>query len=1152
MIRKDIEALKLYYKNLAWYHRWFFPSKLSKVLLQPTSTPSHICRIFDQSTSWFSYILGGLRQFYYSNSYVTYIKYRVGTTSYWIEFLDLFEEEEVNGIQKCLDMLSPTSRCTVINILKLINDEQPLIYTEAKEYFTLLVRHKEPDMLLEALSHLKGTSLLTGDDRRANILALLACDDLALHIGGIPRVFKALSQTKLLTNNKAQNNFNAVMQGKLTHGGDLDQALLQPGNLCIFQGEEAQECFELIAKHEAPTDVTSILACLKNLGVNIKTFLPWFKQHQYRLLSESIISIFTLLNAPNLLQGHDANEMIFTILNHKDPSDLENILSLLAKNNLLNPATMHGSNFSLLVQHKYLNGLLRVLQAVDNKGLLTNENLYINYVAGCNNSIECRRILELLSKSDLLRPQNIEKIINHSNNSSTISLIMELTHIMFTSGLLTTKFAIYNFLAMANRDHTSFSEFRHNLLALNKAGLLASQQGQNNFNMLTQYINNNRRSPAILHCLYQNHLLSQANFEKAMQHKQIQKIYKILESFSSAGLLVDDTRQLIFDLIIEHTDSLYLLTQTMIGNYLSKNWSILTVAGIINKEIIPEDFDRIIFNYVDNIIFKKISRAAPNVKGISSVAQFILQNANNSDLRIIYNMIGHYPMEKVHNLFTTLYINMQTPAVASHIDWILNEILPARLLTEENISWLCDETLALPRSQSDLTIFHALYGLARRGILTQDRLNTFKVHRYREDYIWSVAILSKIDLLTKKNFDTIVNRNDLPSIRRMLNHFIWHRLERQHPTPYLAQTQFTAILTANNPSHYLLSEEASELIDRIPEYLFTQATWNEIFACCTTLNPRETLQAYIDGLLPQQEKDRGRYAATAHSVAESTTRLFNTYKDRISSAQLNTILDELSTWVHALPKTDKNDTAKRCMARIINIQIEQTGVNLQQLLALAWVAIHDDRRRTGTLEDAKQLLIDGLREIQRGYNLSERDADNLKPTNSIYHGDTFNKILEKLNGIIPDVELQFVTPTLATIKLPLIVHEEARRYLSYLARYNFPGFTTVIDQINITGIKVIWDNIKAKVTERLFDEFGCLYQNNNNDREFIQLAAAGSEVPLDDDIDFFQRQISQSESYRQYCTRVLRHSSCLFSPRNFPEICTMSHSYIDEHVAKIG
>ena len=232
----------------------------------------------------------------------------------------------------------------------------------------------------------------------------------------------------------------------------------------------------------------------------------------------------------------------------------------------------------------------------------------------------------------------------------------------------------------------------------------------------------------------------------------------------------------------------------------------------------------------------------------------------------------------------------------------------------------------------------------------------------------------------------------------------------------------------------------------------------------------------------------------------------------------------------------QNEAAKRCITRLTADDYTFTDpsseISIRQLLALSWEAIHDERRREGKLQDAMRRFIEGLYEIQREYNISatglDLGASNDSPACT---GGTFNKLIEKLVGIHPDAEIDFITPELAGLKLPLVIKEELSNYLANKANpataSELTQFTRLIEHIEHGGIDVIWDDIKDLVSERMFNEFGVLFENKQ-DPTFIDFIDAGRDIELKP-LPCFQKEISASTGYQQYCSAILYSNNRFFS-----------------------
>ena len=288
-------------------------------------------------------------------------------------------------------------------------------------------------------------------------------------------------------------------------------------------------------------------------------------------------------------------------------------------------------------------------------------------------------------------------------------------------------------------------------------------------------------------------------------------------------------------------------------------------------------------------------------------------------------------------------------------------------------------------------------------------------------------------------------------------------------------------------------------------------------------------------------------ASVHQSVSKSATQLAKRYKLCIDGAGLESVISKIKSYVKELSDdSQKNQAAKRCVLRITDpvytFTDHDSGVTTRQLLALTFVAINDNDNRVGSIEDARAQFVKGLYEIQRGYNLSQAGEDDGGQDLSICAAGTFNKLIEKLHGIHPDCQVRFITKTMASLKLPIVVREEAIRYLAPLANPStaerFREFTQLMSQVKEDGVAVILDKIKGNVADRMFDEFGSLYQNRA-DHLFTSLVDAGQYTELPD-LCIFLEQVQNSPGYHQYCSQMLRRSGMFSSPEK-------SAYYLIEH-----
>ena len=145
---------------------------------------------------------------------------------------------------------------------------------------------------------------------------------------------------------------------------------------------------------------------------------------------------------------------------------------------------------------------------------------------------------------------------------------------------------------------------------------------------------------------------------------------------------------------------------------------------------------------------------------------------------------------------------------------------------------------------------------------------------------------------------------------------------------------------------------------------------------------------------------------------------------------------EIKHFLTGLDDSINHVAARACIERITPYNYsftDSSSVSTRQLLALAWAAIHDSDKCTANLEDRKALFIEALYEIQRGYNIDEHNVDDGGEDKPICAAGTFNKLLEKLNGIHEDVHVYYITQSGASAKFPILAKEQALAYLQSLS-----------------------------------------------------------------------------------------------------------------------
>ena len=307
------------------------------------------------------------------------------------------------------------------------------------------------------------------------------------------------------------------------------------------------------------------------------------------------------------------------------------------------------------------------------------------------------------------------------------------------------------------------------------------------------------------------------------------------------------------------------------------------------------------------------------------------------------------------------------------------------------------------------------------------------------------------------------------------------------------QDNFTALL--NSPA---LTNTQPNIFERIPDHLINQNVFNNLLG----LANNNEIQFYVNRLLgannnPNFNNQQSTHTASVHkSASESASNLARRYPEVINNtAAMESEIKKLKDAIWALPENNENNAAKRCIEKITGHEYKFTDsaskVSLMQLLALAYVAVNDETSRSGALEDAINSLAKGLYEIQRGYNLNDQGIDQGGNDRPICTAGTFNKIIESLQGIHPDCHIQFITQEYAAIKLPIVTMGVAVAHLEEMSKTtNCDFFVKTMRNIQQDGIKMIWDAIKDRIKNTMFDEFGSLY-SGKTDPAFAGLIESG-------------------------------------------------------------
>ncbi len=500
-----------------------------------------------------------------------------------------------------------------------------------------------------------------------------------------------------------------------------------------------------------------------------------------------------------------------------------------------------------------------------------------------------------------------------------------------------------------------------------------------------------------------------------------------------------------------------------------------------------------------------------------------------------------HPIEKGSKLFEVF---------KSIVDCFPNTLMAmgsSNIFTEANFNTVNVFHQAKPYSSDGVDF--SLSTLGDQKLLSQKNFNTFFQHENPDQQSGGFYLLEMKPLLNQERFELIMAHQDPFHLSNLFHCMSMEDAMQRNNLPAMAQT-LDAILKCQNlywliklvrmtlgkltlerlnwmldPVRVVLFSDAAQdrVWSRIPDHLSTAGNLGHLVMLAGTPpaeNALNNMEAYLNLLLnnnnahnpafPAINASQSTHTVSVHkTVSESATRLNKRYGDKLNrDGQKNTI-NELTQWVTELPKgplvevISKNATAKRCLLGdngkegILKSTFVDPGssVSTQKLLALTWLAIHDDPVRLSTFEDACEQWIQGLYEIRRGYNLSETDQDDGQNDRPICQGGAFNKMLEKLQSIHPDIEIIYLTKATASIKLQSVVRAEVRAYLSTLSETNF---AETLKKLEVDGVEAIWPEIQVEVSAKVFKEFGSLFKNEEKGPTFLAFIDTGKYTELGD------------------------------------------------------
>lgn len=407
----------------------------------------------------------------------------------------------------------------------------------------------------------------------------------------------------------------------------------------------------------------------------------------------------------------------------------------------------------------------------------------------------------------------------------------------------------------------------------------------------------------------------------------------------------------------------------------------------------------------------------------------------------------------------------------------------------------------LEHSKRELLSKEWMFGLINRGVISFAQALELELDNFKQDFL-SIDGVYKLIVKRIIRFDQVLN----------LNHLERLNLESSGVRELLSKKIITLdqALALNESQCRALSDRDTVLRIIIKELNIRQfigaSAPPSSLSCINHIQSTHTASVH-HSVSESAEKLRQRYAekicrksSLERKFEKSRLRSIIGKLDIVSKSSLEKTLREVKAFADALPNNNpQKKVVKHCIKRITNMDNNfidpSSKLSTKELLALSFAAVRDNNYHQSEITDAENQFIEGLVEIQRGYNSSNTEKD--KP---ICASGAFNKLIESLQGIHPDCNIQYITTETASLKLPIIVREELDNYLSNLidsakTEVTLAHLEKLIRRVQRSGnFKSFLEKIEKNIAIRILDEFASLYPFGKSDPNFIELISYGKEV----------------------------------------------------------
>lgn len=788
----------------------------------------------------------------------------------------------------------------------------------------------------------------------------------------------------------------------------------------------------------------------------------WLIQWLIRLMIDKkthSIDFSNIIRCAELLEQNKilSSENLTIIVEFKNPHEVAKTIEFLSDKNLLDKTT-----FTCITKFGTAHQWMNVLETLHNAHLLSTQQ--IETIAKFNYIEEWNRGITYLSNAKLLNSDNLYYFDTEISDTVNPELFAQVLNFLYKNFKITEwRFLEYRTL------------FTKALCYLQKNYLLTYDA----FLQLMENIDYIRNLSKILENYDKVNLLYHSSFSNALEFSSDNNFQKYLVTLKTRNLndhyrecisaFVDyDVLETVVNLlrpVVDDFEKLVNIYESFLSDlhYVEKSLIALSSLGLLNK------------NYFDKIYEKDYWKIFQIISLLADAHLF-------DETKLKYLISTKKDFYRVNQILS-----------------ILSKTTPS-LLTNDNYEII----LGLKHREN---IFFNFQALLECNLLDSETFSVFK--SVEELYGNSITALHHSHLLSKNNLYKILKFPDSYHLTKMLTHLSNAKI--------LDQDTFAFLL---NPENKIMI--SSEVINIFGDYLSVYRTlkyseWIQCLDASKSTYPLQEIQRIMHKLYYKNNIQKRTFHP---SVSESAIKLRACYSKGIYSKQL--ILETIQNSIHQL--SQENIAYSACQRAVQNISIngnmfvdEASKVSLLDLLIYCWKAIHDDSKRLVRLSEAKALFFKALYEIQRNCDINDPNQDFSVSDTPICLSSQFTKLMDSLYSIHQLVDICVVTPELASHKLPVIIKNEAFKYLKKIASPNTVDDYQMVKKVFTTlkslGVQSIWSNIRETVSHSLFEEYGEAFNQDIQDSNFQKLISSGIAIDLESLRDI-EQQLQSSNGYR--------------------------------------